>query len=84
MDFEQLRQATRLFRMDYGRCPHDLEELTRPPAGGTPYLARIPQDPWGNPFFLQCPGRWDETNVDVASRGPDGEWLGGDDISTDL
>ncbi len=82
-DIDRILAAARTFRQDMDRCPHDLEELAHPPAGGVPYVEAVPVDPWGNPYFLQCPGRWLEDEADVASRGPDGEWDGGDDITTD-
>ena len=84
LEMEQIVTAARLFRQDFGRCPRSVDELAHPPAGGTPYVARALRDPWGRPYFLGCPSRWDDRQVDVASPGPDGEWLGGDDISTDL
>lgn len=84
VDIEQIEDAARNFRQDFGRCPHDVEELAHPPAGRGAYLTSSPVDPWGNPYFLQCPSRWAEDEVDVATRGPDGQWLGGDDMSTDL
>ena len=84
VEIEQIVQASRRFREDYGRCPHDSDELVHPPAGGASYLARSPADPWGRSYFYQCPGRWRPEEVDVASMGPDGQWDGGDDITTDL
>jgi hypothetical protein len=84
VEMEQIAKASLYFRQDLGRCPHDLGELTHPPAGAAPYLARESSDPWGRPYFFQCPGRWDVSEVDIASMGPDGAWLGGDDITTDL
>jgi len=84
VEIEQIATAARFFRQDFGRCPLDVDELMHPPAGGHPYIVRPPRDPWGGSYVLQCPGRWDENAIDVASRGPDGQWLGGDDISTDL
>jgi hypothetical protein len=84
LEMEAIASAARVFRVDFGRCPHDMRELSHPPAGGTPYLASRSHDPWGGSYFLQCPGRWDVRNIDVATPGPDGQWLGGDDLSTDL
>lgn len=83
-DLEQIITAARRFRQDFGRCPHDLGELAHPPAGGTSYLVREPEDPWGRPYYFKCPGRWNESDVDIASKGPDGAWDGDDDITTDL
>ncbi len=84
VEIEQLMDGARNFRRDFNRCPHDVDELAHPPAGGTPYVARRPRDPWGRSYVLQCPSRWGRDEVDIASRGPDGQWLGGDDISSDL
>jgi len=83
-DMDQIVLASRSFREDFGRCPHDADELAHPPAGSTPYLARPPRDPWGRPYHYHCPGRWRPDEVDVATAGPDGEWDGRDDITTDL
>lgn len=85
LQMEQVATAAMRFRQDFDRCPRDVEELARPPAGAQPYLPRTPRDPWGRPYFVGCPGRWAPGSVDVASPGPDGLWAeGDDDISTDL
>jgi len=83
-DLERIADAARLFRQDHGRCPRDLDELERPPAGATGYMSMSGADPWGRTYFFQCPGRWSESSVDVGTPGPDGSWGGGDDVTTDL
>ena len=84
LEMERVETAARYFRVDFGRCPRDVAELSHPPAGRLPYIATTGNDPWGRRYYLKCPGRWDEDDVDVATPGPDGEWSGGDDMSTDL
>jgi general secretion pathway protein G len=47
-----------------------------------PYLrSDVPLDPWGNPYFYECPGRYNPSSYDLMSMGPDGREGGGDDIS---
>ena len=85
LQMEQVATAAQRFRQDFDRCPRGVEELARPPAGARPYVPRPPRDPWGRPYYVGCPGRWDPGTVDVASPGPDGLWAeGDDDISTEL
>lgn len=84
LDIEKIASASRHFRQDFGRCPHDINELAHPPAGGTPYISKAYIDPWGREYVFECPSRWDENKVDVATKGPDGQWFGDDDLSTDL
>ena len=40
-----------------------------------PYLQAdaIPQDPWGNEYIYECPGRHNPTSYDLSSLGPPGE-----------
>ena len=63
------RRAIDLFRADHeGKCPHGVAELRT--AG---YVARTPEDAWGRPLRLVCPGRKDRSGYDLSSDGPDGE-----------
>jgi general secretion pathway protein G len=63
------RRALDSFRADHeGKCPHQLEELQT--AG---YVLELPDDAWGHPLRLVCPGRTDPTSYDLMSDGPDGE-----------
>ncbi|MBM3334300.1 type II secretion system major pseudopilin GspG [Candidatus Sumerlaeota bacterium] len=46
-----------------------------------PYLKTgIPDDPWGNAYIYQYPGRYNEKGFDLMSMGPDGRVGGDDDI----
>ena len=37
-----------------------------------PYLkGQIPNDPWGQPYLYECPGRQNPTSYDLSSAGPD-------------
>lgn len=82
LDISRIAHAARLFRADFGRCPENVEELVMPPKG-SPYL-RVMTDPWGNDYLLQCPAYRDTDDVDVVSRGPDGEPSGADDVKNYL
>ncbi|PJL50787.1 type II secretion system protein GspG [Stenotrophomonas maltophilia] len=76
-DIAALMQALKLFKLDNGRYPsaeQGLQALVKPPQGGgampvTPYLDRLPNDPWGHPYQYQIPGT--HGDVDVFSLGAD-------------
>ena len=75
-DMQSITQAVRMFRMDRGRYPRDVDELC---AGETRYLEAAPLDPWDRPYLLEAsPAR-----VEVISYGADGA-PGGADEETDL
>lgn len=47
-----------------------------------PYLkGQIPNDPWGQPYIYECPGRQNPTSYDLSSAGPDGRDGNEDDIT---
>jgi general secretion pathway protein G len=57
------------YRADHsGACPRDLADLV---SGG--YARDVPQDAWGRPLRLTCPGHRDARGFEVSSDGPDGE-----------
>ena len=76
----EIQRAITAFRADFGRCPHNLHELTHPPRGSRRYLREIPLDGWGRSFFVQCPGRYDPDGTDVFSAGPSGNFLIDDNL----
>ncbi len=80
VDIFRIEHAARLFRADFGRCPTGMDELFQPEVG-TPYLEQI-TDPWGQPYQLDCPARFDPGGVEVTSGGPDREMAGQDNISS--
>lgn len=80
LDISRIEHAARLFRADHGRCPDNLDELIAPP-GKTRYLMKY-DDPWGQPYRLICPARFDPGGVEVLSGGPDRNFDGNDTISS--
>jgi hypothetical protein len=76
----RLQEAVREFRWDHDRCPHDLMELSTPPAGGQAYYRKSLEDPWRRPYRMICPGRLFTESADLASAGPDGEMYTNDDV----
>lgn len=75
-----MQEAVRKFRWDHERCPHELTELSYPPAGGEPYHRDRFEDPWGNEYIMSCPGRTFQESADIYSVGPDGESYTADDV----
>lgn len=77
------------FEVDMGFYPRgknglrDLVEMPR--EGGNwkgPYMKNdIPNDPWGNPYIYEYPGKRNAKSYDLMSMGPDGRVGGDDDIS---
>ncbi|HFF6202810.1 type II secretion system major pseudopilin GspG [Stenotrophomonas geniculata] len=88
-DIAALMQALKLFKLDNGRYPsaeQGLQALVKPPQGGgtmpfTPYLDRLPNDPWGHPYQYQIPGT--HGDIDVFSLGADSQ-PGGDAGNADI
>ncbi|WP_108269775.1 type II secretion system major pseudopilin GspG [Stenotrophomonas maltophilia] len=88
-DIAALMQALKLFKLDNGRYPsaeQGLQTLVKPPQGGgampvTPYLDRLPNDPWGHPYQYQIPGT--HGDIDVFSLGADSK-PGGDAGNADI
>jgi len=75
------------FEIDNGYYPKGkdgLRDLVEEPKDAKnwrgPYLQDIPNDPWGNPYTYEYPGRHNERGYDLMSMGPDGRVSGGDDI----
>ena len=75
----QVERAIERFRTDMGRCPSSNEELLRPPRAQTHYLDQMPNDGWGRPLHVRCPGYY-EDEADVTSAGPSGSLLKDDNI----
>ena len=88
-DIAALMQALKLFKLDNARYPsaeQGLQALVKPPQGGgampvTPYLDRLPNDPWGHPYQYQIPGT--HGDIDVFSLGADSK-PGGDAGNADI
>lgn len=77
------------FEIDNGYYPkgrNGLQDLVQQPRDAQnwkgPYLkGEIPNDPWGNPYIYECPGKQNTTGYDITSMGPDAREGTDDDIS---
>ena len=78
------------FEVDNGYYPkgrNGLQDLVVQPRDARnwngPYLkGGIPQDPWGNAYVYECPGKKNPTGYDLMSVGPDGRSGTEDDITS--
>ncbi len=79
-DVATLAQSLAMYKLDNGRFPtgeQGLRALVEKPAGSPPpnnwrsggYIARLPNDPWGNPYQFANPGL--HGDIDVFSMGAD-------------
>ena len=91
-DVATLVQSLTMYKLDNGRFPtaeQGLKALVEKPLAAPPpnnwrsggYIARLPNDPWGNPYQLSNPGLHGE--IDVFSFGADGK-AGGDGENADI
>jgi general secretion pathway protein G len=91
-DIRAIEAALNMYRLDNYRYPsteQGLEALVRQPSGNPPaanwrsggYLARLPEDPWGNAYLYLNPGR--NGTIDIYSLGRDGQ-PGGEDADEDI
>ncbi|CAN5232308.1 GspG family T2SS major pseudopilin variant ExeG [soil metagenome] len=84
-----LSTALNAFEVDNGYYPQGaggLDELMTKSAAATnwrgPYLQQsIVNDPWGNPYVYESPGKHNTTSYDFYSTGPDGRAGTDDDIN---
>jgi general secretion pathway protein G len=89
-DVSNLMQSLKMYKLDNQRYPsteQGLTALTAKPSVGPapinwkPYLDKLPNDPWGNPYQYLNPGIKGE--VDVMSLGADGQ-VGGEGKNADI
>jgi len=89
-DVTNLMQSLKLYKLDNQRYPsaeQGLEALVRKPTAGNapanwrPYLDKLPNDPWGQPYQYVNPGVKGE--IDVFSYGADGK-AGGEGKNADI
>ena len=89
-DVSNIMQSLKLYRLDNQRYPTGEQGLqalvTKPttspvPSNWRPYLEKLPNDPWGQPYKYLNPGLKGE--VDVFSLGADGK-EGGEGKDADL
>jgi general secretion pathway protein G len=81
------RTALDAFELDNGYYPRGkdgLLDLVQQPRDSQnwrgPYMEEIPDDPWGNPFIYESPGKMNPNSYDLMSLGPDGRAGTDDDI----
>jgi general secretion pathway protein G len=90
-DVSELGSAIERFYINMDRYPtsdEGLAALTQPPTdAGTkwrgPYIKKLRNDPWGNPYQYQCPGTHNQNTYDIWSKGP-GTSGGGSDTSGEI
>ena len=79
-DIANINQALKLYRLDNQRYPtseQGLQALVTKPTSGPvptnwkPYLEKLPNDPWGNPYQYLNPGI--KSAIDIMSFGADGK-----------
>lgn len=89
-DITNVMQALKLYRLDNQRYPtteQGLQALVARPTSGPqpnnwkPYIEKLPNDPWGNPYQYLNPGIKGE--VDVMSLGANGQ-PGGEGNDADI
>jgi general secretion pathway protein G len=89
-DIKGIEEALHLFKLDNGFYPNTsqgLEVLVASGGGGgvghnynpDGYLAKVPEDPWGNPYVFVSDGQ----NFIIKSYGADGQ-DGGDGKNADI
>ena len=89
-DITNISQALKLYRLDNQRYPtaeQGLQALVAKPTTGPapqnwkPYLEKLPNDPWGNPYQYLNPGV--KGPIDIMSLGADGK-AGGEGKDADI
>lgn len=89
-DIRAIESALNLYKLDnfdYPTTDQGLEALFQKPLSGAPnwksggYLARMPKDPWGNPYYYLYPGS--QGQMDIYTLGADGR-EGGEGAAADI
>lgn len=89
VQIKDLEQAADLFKLDVGRYPtrdEGLSALVARPATANgwngPYLKKgLPDDPWGNPYHYESPGK--RGDIDIYTFGADNA-AGGEGENADV
>ncbi len=74
------------YEVENGFYPRTLQDLLVQPSNAKnwrgPYFdpARLPVDPWGNPYIYYYPGKHNQGSYDLLSTGADGKEGTDDDI----
>ena len=90
-DIRVIESTLSMYRLDnyvYPTSAQGLDALMEKPTlqpipkkWTSPYLDRLPYDPWGNPYVYTMPG--EHGDYDLTSFGSDGE-LGGADYASEI
>jgi general secretion pathway protein G len=79
-----IKSALGAYEVDNGFYPKSLQDLLVQPSNAKnwhgPYLDKLPEDPWGNPYVYYYPGKHNPNGYDLLSVGPDGKEGTDDDI----
>jgi general secretion pathway protein G len=82
-----IKSAADMYHLRILSYPKSIEDLVNKPSDAKvaekwagPYLDRVPEDPWGNKYQIQAPGKHNTQSVDIWSFGPDGNNGSDDDI----
>ena len=77
-----IAMALKLYELDNGNFPtteQGLAALKKKPASPpvpanwkSPYIKKMPKDPWGAPYVYVSPGAINTQDYDLSSYGPDG------------
>ncbi len=77
-DISNLETALDNYELDNGEYPSTqdgLQALVEAPSGMKdwkgPYIKKLPNDPWGDPYIYVSPGSHNTKGVDISSWGPD-------------
>ena len=88
VDIGSIEQGMDTFEIDCGRYPtteEGIKAIVEQPSDADgwkgPYIKRgVPNDPWGNAYVYQWPGRHNTSGCDLHSFGPDKQDGSEDDI----
>jgi general secretion pathway protein G len=79
-----IKSALGAYEVDNGFYPRSLQDLLTQPSTAKnwhgPYLDKLPDDPWGNPYLYTFPGKHAPGSYDLVSAGADGKVGTDDDI----
>lgn len=88
-ELSSVEVALDAFEVDNGYYPQGadalrllIEQPANTPHWRGPYLKNaVGNDPWGNPYIYECPGRHHPKSYDLSSMGPDGRVGADDDVN---
>ena len=82
-----VKSQIELYQVTMSKFPSKLEDLWEKPSDSKlaekwagPYLEKLKEDPWGNPYQYSAEGKKNAGKFDFWSNGPDGKSGTDDDI----